>query len=215
MKKKIYVCPKCGSALNFSSNPMYTFHCERCDMLWHNYEAKEVEQPRMEGIVDYTDLARASMEIKSITDKAIAESTKQIEIKGEDIVEQIAEYINETIHPILSSGLYTDRIFQDNARIYSRHFKLSFGEYLPYGKSYQAHLFGDNGMLRVFFNRNGEYAIEAQDSKMLLWLVEEWATLKDSMKRMIAYGIQECDKANQNKLKKQEELSNVINNFRL
>jgi hypothetical protein len=50
---------------------------------------------------------------------------------------------------------------------------------------------------------------------MLPWLVKEWAELKDSMKRMIAYGIKECDAANKKRVEKQEELSKVINSFRL
>lgn len=215
MKKKIYVCPRCGKALNFSDNPEYTFQCLDCDEDFYSFEAKEIEQPRMEGVVDYTDLAKASMEIKSITEKAIQESTKQIEIKGKDIVEQIVEYVNETVHPILSTGLYNNRDFYDHAKISSRHFQLTFANYGIYGRSYQAQLYGDNGLLRVYFNKNGEYTIEAASSHMLPWLVEEWAGFKDTMKRMIAYGIREHDKANQKKIEQQKALEATINSFRL
>lgn len=215
MKKKIYLCPKCGRALNFSDNPEYTFQCFECDEDFYAFEAKEIEQPRLEGIVDYTELAEATVQIKNITDKAIAESTRQIEIKGKDIVEQIAEYINETINPILSTGLYKDKVFTSRIHIRTSHFCIDFNEYNYYGKPYGAQLFGDNGSLRIYFNRNHEYSIEAQKSHMLPWLVEEWAQLKDSMKRKIAYGLQECDAANKKRLAEQEELSKFISSFRL
>ena len=45
MRKKIYVCPKCGRALNFSDNLEYTFQCMDCDEDFYTFEAKEVEQP--------------------------------------------------------------------------------------------------------------------------------------------------------------------------
>lgn len=215
MKKKIYVCPKCGRGLNFSDNPEYTFQCFECDEDFYTFEAKEVEQPRMEGIVDYTDLAKASMEVKAITDKAIQESRRQIEIKGKDIVEQICEYINETIKPILDTGIYKDATFKDCARIYSSHFQLRFGSYLPDIGECQAQLFGYNGGLCVYFNAKHEYYINNVNSNILRGIVEEWPRLKDSMHRMIKYGITESDKANQKKLEKQKEIAEVIESFRL
>lgn len=214
MKKKIYVCPKCGRGLNFSDNPEYTFQCMDCDEDFYAFEAKEIEQSRMEGIVDYTDLAKASMEIKAITDKAIQESRKQIEIKGKDIVEQICEYINETIKPILDTGLYNDAKFRDCARIYSSNLSLRFGTYLVNGEC-QAQLWGHNGMLRVYFQDNQKYYIEHVEDGFIRKIVEEWPKLKDSMHRMIRYGIEECKKEQQKRIEKQEELSKVIDSFRL
>lgn len=215
MKKKIYVCPKCGCALNFSDEPEYTFRCVQCDEYFHSFEAKEVEQPRMEGIVDYTDLSKASMEIKAITDRAIQESNKQIEIKGKDIVEQICEYINETIKPILDTGIYNDATFRDCARIYSSNLELRFGAYRAKNGECQLQLYGHNGMLRVYFKDNHEYYIENVDNGFIRKIVEEWPKLKDSMHRMIKYGIIECEKKQQKRIEEQEELSKVIDSFRL
>ena len=215
MKKKIYVCPKCGRGLNFSDNPEYTFQCFECDEDFYAFEAKEIEQPRMEGIVDYTDLAKASMEIKAITDKAVQESKRQIAIKGKDIVEQICEYINETIKPILDTGIYHDAKFIDCAKIYSSNLSLRFGDYIPkYGRC-QAQLYGHNGMLRVYFDGNHKYYIEHIEDGFIRKIVEEWPKLKDSMQRMIRYGIEECKKEQQKRIEKQEELSKVIDSFRL
>ena len=215
MKKKIYVCPKCGKALNFSDNPEYTFQCLDCDEDFYSFEAKEIEQPRMEGIVDYTDLAKASMEIKAITNNAIQASNKQIEIKGKDIIEQICEYISETVKPIINSGIYKDYRFCDCARIYNGVLRLDFHDYGGSARGYQAQLFGDRGSLRVYFNGNNEYIIEQFDISGLPRIVESWAEFKKTMNRMITYALKECDKENQKKIETQKELEAVINNFKL
>lgn len=214
MKKKIYVCPNCGRALNFSEDTEYTFYCGDCGDYLHEYEAKIEEQARLEGIVDFTDLANASMEIKAITDKAIKESNKQIQIKGKTIIEQVSEYISETINPIISSGIHEDAQFRDCARIYTSHLRINFGSYAV-GGGCQAQFWGDNGTICVYFRHDGKYFIEDRGDNGLLWLVKEWSSLKDSMNRMIKYALTECDKANQKKIEKQDELSRVINSFRL
>lgn len=214
MKKKIYVCPNCGRALNFSEDRDYTFYCGDCGDYFHEYEAKTEEQARMEGVKDYTELAKASMEIKAITEKAITDSNRQITIKGKSIVEQISEYISETVKPILDTGIYNDRKFVDCARIYTRHFNIRFGDYCV-ASGCQVQLWGENGALCVYFRKDGKYFIEDRGDKALPWLVEEWSKLKDSMNRMIPYALNECNKENQRKLAQQEELSKVIDSFRL
>lgn len=215
MKKKIYVCPFCGRALNFSIDENYTFFCVECGSHFHEYEATTEEQKRMEGIVDYTELTEAAMKVKEITDKAIQESHKQIEIKGKDIVGQVVEYVYETIKPVLVADMHKISRFRDSTAIYSSHFQLSFGNYGVNGKAYQAQLYGHNGTLRVYFNHDGYIIEEAGSETMLRWLVEEWAKLKDSMKRMIPYAINRCNEENEKALEKQKEMSNIINSFRL
>jgi len=215
MKKKIYVCPNCGRALNFSEDANYTFYCGDCGDYFHEYEAATEEQARMEGIVDYTDLAKASMEIKAITDKAIKENERQVEIKSKDILGQVLEYISETIQPILDSGMYKEPKFIDCARIYTSNFELSFGRYIPNNKEHQAQLFGRNGNLRVYFHITDRYLIDNVVTGVTPYLVQDWQKLKDSMHRMIPYAIDECNKANQKKLEQQREKEQIINSFRL
>lgn len=214
MKRKIYVCPKCGRALNFSDNPEYTFQCFECNEDFYMFEAKEMEQPRMEGVKDCTELAKVCTEIDAITNKAIKDSEKQIEIKGKDIIEQISEYISETIKPIISSDLHMNSKFRDCARIYTSHLRINFGNYCVAGGC-QAQFWGENGTLCVYFRQDGKFFIEDRGNRALCWIVKEWAELKDSMNRMIAYGINECNKANLKKLETQKEKENIINSFRL
>lgn len=67
----------------------------------------------------------------------------------------------------------------------------------------------------IYFNANHEYHIESISNEKLRYVVESWSGLKDSINRMIPYAIKEYDKANQKKLEKQKEMSEVIDSFRL
>lgn len=222
MKRKIYLCPKCGRALNFSPLSEYTFYCVDCDEDFYSFEAKEVEQPRMEGITDFTELAEASMKVKEITESAIQESKRQIEIKGNTILEQIAEYINETLRPIFDSGIYKEGRFTSHTAMYHGRLRLQFHDFTENGKEYNARFMIDgsnyyyeSAHVYIYFNANHEYHIESISNEKLRYVVESWSGLKDSINRMIPYAIKEYDKANQRSLERQKEMSEVIDSFRL
>ena len=60
MKKVIYLCPKCGKALNFSNDAEYTFRCSYCNEHFHDNEAIIEEQGKLEGVKDFTELVEAA-----------------------------------------------------------------------------------------------------------------------------------------------------------
>lgn len=223
MKRKIYVCPNCGRALNFSEDSEYTFYCGDCGDYLHEYEAKTEEQSKIEGVKDYTQLVEASMKIKEITDTAIVESHKQIEIKGLTILEQIVEYINETLRPIFDSGVYKENNFTSHAAMYHGRLRLQFHNHeVKRGQWYDARLMIDGSDYHyesmwecIHFNANHEYYIDRVPNEKLRFIVENWSGLKDSINRMIPYALKEYDKANQRRLEKQKEMSEVIDSFRL
>jgi len=221
MKKKIYLCPNCRRALNFSDNTKYTFYCMYCDEHFHDYEADTEEQARMEGVVDYTELAKAAMKVKEITETTLEANRKCIKIKGESIIEQIAEYIHETLKPVFGSGIYKENRFQSSACMYHGRFRLQFHDTVIDGKTYNARLMIDGSSfyyeseyICAYFNEN-EYHINDVSINRLPFIVEHWSGLKDSISRMIPYAIDKCNQANQKRLEEQKELSEVINNFRL
>ena len=222
MKRKIYLCPKCGRALTFSDNPEYTFQCLDCDEDFYSFEAKEVEQPRMEGVKDYTQLVEAPMKVKEITDSAIGEGQRYITLKGQDILEQIAEYINETLRPIFDSEIYEAYAFTSHAAMYHGKLQLKIEPHeAKNGLWYDARLIiNGHGYYEsmcecIHFNSNHQYLIRKISNTKLRFIVENWSGLKDSINRMIPYAIKEYNKANQRSLERQKEMSEVIDSFRL
>ena len=177
----------------------------------------------MEGIKDYTSLVEASMKIKEITNTAINESDKQIIIQAKDILEQIAEYINETIRPIFDSGIYKEYAFTSHAKMYNGRLRFQFYTHeAKKGRWYDARLMIDGNSFYyesmrecIHFNANHEYCLRNISHEDLRFIVENWAGLKDSINRMIPYAINEYNKANEKRLEKQNKLSEAINNFRL
>lgn len=219
MKRKIYLCPKCGRALNFSDNPEYTFQCFDCDEDFYEFEAEVKEQARMEGIPDYTQLVEASIKVKEITDTAIEESKRYIEVKGTSIAEQIAEYIYETIKPILVTPIHKHYKFRDSAAIYNRKLKLKFTDYQVDGVHFNAALLIDRTNygepVPIMYFKASIYRVEPISENQFIMLAEYWQGLKESISRMIPYAIKEYDKTNKRSLEKQKEMSEVIDSFRL
>lgn len=219
MKKKIYVCPDCSRALNFSEDTEYTFYCVDCGVHFHECDVETEEQSRMEGIKDFTELAEVAMKIKEITDKAIQESDKQIKIKANDIVGQVSEYINEVIRPIIDSGIYKEHEFKSHVAIYNGRLRLEF----PYGQTDDEHIAvfklassaHDIARNCVYFYANHTYKAYQLGEICLREIVENWHGFKDSMNRMIPYAIDCFNKENQEKIEKKQEMSDVLNSFRL
>lgn len=217
MKKKIYVCPKCGKALNFSDNPEYTFQCFDCDEDFYEFEAVEKEQQKLEGIKDFTSMIEAAMEIQAIKNKATESHERYISIKSNDIVDQVCQYIYETIKPVLETDIHKSTKFRDSAAIYTSNFRLDFGIWQEVeGKYFAAlitHYYGEKYVI-AFFNKEG-YKMFTSRKFYLTDLVQDWKKLKDSMNRMIPYAITEYNQYNAKEVDRVAKEEEIINNFRL
>ena len=218
MKKKIYVCPKCGKALNFSDNPEYTFQCLDCDEDFYEFEAIVKEQEKLEGIKDFTSMVDAATRIKEIKDQVAEDHTRYISIKSQDIVGQVCEYIYETLQSILNTSIHKSSKFRDSAAIYTSNLRLIFGIWKDNGKEYYAtlYLIGDYSTSYEIarFNQD-EYVLCDNIERYLITLVEGWKSLKDSMNRMIPYAIKEYNEYNAKEIAKIQETKDIIDNFRL
>lgn len=217
MKKKIYLCPNCGRALNFSDNPEYTFQCFDCDENFYEFEAIEKEQNKLEGVQDFTDMIEAAMEIKAIKDKVTESHERYISIKSNDIVGQICEYIYETIRPVLETNIYKSSKFRNSAAIYTNNFRLEFGIWSEVGEKYFASLatcyYGEKYTIALF--NKDRYKKLDNRTFFLTDLVKDWINLKNSMNRMIPYAIKEYNAYNQKEVEKQEEEASIIDGFKL
>lgn len=214
MKKKIYLCPKCERALNFSDNPEYTFQCFDCDEDFYEFEAIVKEQPKLEGIKDYTDIIAASVEIDRIANETIKESNKYISLQGKSILEQIGEYIYETIKPIINANMHEKSVFRDHATVYCNSVQLKwwsreYGICLVVDRTYS------DPITVMSFTHNGYKILENVGQTTTLKLIEKWPSLKESMSRMIPYGLNEYNKYMQREVEKQKEKADIIENFKL
>lgn len=220
MKKEIYCCPNCGEPMGFSNHPNYTFYCKRCAIDFHEDAAIIKTEPNKVEIEDYTDLVEASMKIKELATASIEASKKQIEIKGNDMMEQIAQYIHATIKPILESEIYKNGTFKNFAAIYYHNLKLYFGRYVGDGPKYSACLYLDSdyhcvsGKSVILFNKD-EYKVCSTTEENKVVIAELWSGLKESMNRMLKYAFNEYNKAMQKEVENQQKKVDVIDRFKL
>lgn len=226
MKKTIYVCPKCGKALNFSDNPEYTFQCFDCDEDFYSFEAVEKEFDRIEGVKDFTNLVDVAARINAIKNQVVEESTKLVAIKSNDIIGQIGEYIYATIKPVLESKIINNSKFRENAEIRTMHLKFNFlpDDYkyhrtTPYNASLVLCGAGCHSTM-VCFNKDGCIVVDDADvvereRRVLSDIVAEWKQFKDSMNRVIPEAIDAYNKSNAKQAEEAQNRIDAINNFRL
>lgn len=226
MKKTIYVCPKCGKALNFSDNPEYTFQCFDCDEDFYAFEAVEKEFDRIEGVKDFTNLVDVAERINAIKNQAMEESTKLVAIKSNDIIGQIGEYIYATINPVLKSKITNNSKFRENTEIRTTHLKFNF---LPDGYSYhRTTQYNASLVLRVAgcystmvcFNTDGCIVVDdatviERERRVLPDIVDEWKQFKESMNRVIPEAIDAYNQSNAKQAEEAQKRMDVVNNFKL
>lgn len=166
---------------------------------------------------DFTSMIDAAMEIKEIKDKSVESHERYISIKSNDIVDQICQYIYETIKPVLETDIHKSSKFRDSAAIYTSNFKLDFGIWQEFEGKYFATLrtshYGEKYTI-AFFNKDG-YKISIDRKFCLTNLVQDWKKLKDSMNRMIPYAIKEYNEYNAKEVDRIAKEEKIINNFRL
>lgn len=216
MKKEIYCCPNCGEPMGFSNHPNYTFCCKKCAIDFSEDVAIIKTEPNKVEIEDYTDLVEASMKIKELATASIEASKKQIEIKGNDMMEQIAQYIHAIIKPILESEIYKDDSFKSAVVIYYHKLKFKFGEC----KGYDAGLYLDNDYIygdrleMILFNKD-KYLIFPTGEGHKVKIAQLWSGLKESMNRMLKYAFDEYSKSMQKEVENQQKKIDIINGFKL
>lgn len=220
MKKEIYCCPNCGEPMGFSNHPNYTFCCKKCAIDFSEDAAIIKTEPNKVKIEDYTDLVEASMKIKELATASIEASKKQIEIKGNDMMEQIAQYIHATIKPILESEIYKNDKFNSAAAIYYHNLKLYFNRYVGDGRVYNACLYFDSdyhcvsGKTVILFNKN-EYKVCSTTEEDKVKIAQLWSGLKESMNKMLKYAFDEYSKSMQKEVENQQKKIDIINGFKL
>lgn len=226
MKKTIYVCPKCGKALNFSDNPEYTFQCFDCDEDFYAFEAVEKEFDRIEGVKDFTNLVDVAERINAIKNQVIEENTKLVAIKSNDIIGQIGEYIYATIKPVLESKITNNSKFRENTEIRTMHLKFNF---LPDGYSYHKTTPYNASLVlchagcystMVCFNKDlcivvDDAEVVERERRVLPDIVAEWKQFKDSMNHVIPEAIDAYNKSNAKQAEETQKRMDVINNFKL
>ena len=165
-------------------------------------------------IMNYNQMLENANAVKVLVNKTIECSKDYTNIKSDDVLEQIAEYIAETISDILNDPICSDSTFRSYAA--SNH--LSFASYGGLGEGAQAQFFfaHEGAHLRLYFNTIGHWwADKKVTDNGLKSLIKQWPDIKQQIDCALKRGINQYNARLASQLSRQLELHDAIKNFKI
>lgn len=169
-------------------------------------------------IMNYNQMLENANAVKVLVNKTIECSKDYTDIKSDDVLEQIAEYIAETISDILHDPICQDVRFCNHVNGGG----LSFGQY---GSLSTARAGGANAQfffsyegthLRLLFNPIGYWWEDKTVSNNgLKRLIKDWPEYKQQMNNAIQAGINHYNERLATELSRQLELHEAVKNFKV
>jgi hypothetical protein len=165
-------------------------------------------------IMNYNQMLENANAVKVLVNKTIECSKDYTDIKTDDVLDQIAQYLANTISDILHDPICSDRTFRhDSSNGY-----LSFGAYGGAGTGAQAQFFFACGgtILRIYFSAIGYWwADKTITDAGMRSLIKDWPGIKQYIHDGINRGIKAHNNKLSKELSKQLELHEAIKNFKV
>jgi hypothetical protein len=165
-------------------------------------------------IMDYNQMLENANAIKVLASKTIECSKDYTDVKSNDILEQIAQYIADTISDVLHDPICQDTTFRN----YASGGGLSFSSYGGDGRGAQAQFFFsiEGTHLRLYLSAIGYWwADKKVTDNGLKALIKMSPEMKKQMNDAIKRGINQRNEKMSTQLSRQLELHDVIKNFRV
>ena len=168
-------------------------------------------------IMNYNQMLENANAVKVLVNKTIECSKDYTDIKSDDILDQIAEYIANTISDILHDPICKDPTFYNHVKGGG----LSFGRYgsvsqKAAGANAQFFFSCEGTHLRLLFNPIGYWW---EDKKVtdngLQCLMRDWPVMKKQMDHAIQAGINHHNERLSTELSRQLKLHDAIKNFQV
>jgi hypothetical protein len=165
-------------------------------------------------IMNYNQMLENANAVKILVNKTIECSKDYTDIKSDDVLEQIAEYIANTISDILHDPICSDSTFRN----YASGGGLSFARYGGDGEGAQAQFFfsTEGTHLRLYFNAIGHWWADKKVSDNgLKALIRLWPEIKQQINAALKRGIDRHNERLSTQLSRQLELHDAIKNFQV
>lgn len=166
-------------------------------------------------IINYEEMIHNANLVKTLANKTIECSKDYVGARKDDIIDQMMEYLAETVHDVLVSGIDLDTSFCERA---NKGDGLSFGRFGGNGTGARLQFFFNYGntYLRVYFNEDGYwYATKEISNSGLKYLIDHWDKYKQSWNDAIQYGIVRMNSSKASELEKQLALHEAVKNFQI
>lgn len=166
-------------------------------------------------IMNYTEMINNANIIKELANKTIECSKDYVDARKNDIIDQMMDYLMETISDVFASNLDRDESFRKRA---NAGYGLSFARFGGRGVGARLQFWynQDGTYLRVFFNETG-YWYDAKEisNDGLKNLIDIWDEYKLSWDSAITSGIRHMNSAKVHELEKQLAIHEMVKNFKI
>lgn len=168
-------------------------------------------------IMNYAEMLSNANVIKALANKTIECSKDYTDSRKDDIIDQMMEYIAETVSDVLESEVDLDREFWEKAN-QTPH--ITFGRFGGDGASARLQFWYNTGKdgtyIRVYFNEIGYwYAAKEISDTGLKSLIDGWPRIKQSFHIAITNGINAANRSLNNKVIEQLALHEAVKNFKI
>ena len=165
-------------------------------------------------IMNYLEMLENAETVKKLTEKTIECSKDYVESRKTDVIDQMLEYIMNTLSDILHSDLINSHVFRRQANLSKGLSFSSFGTSRGPASVQFFYNNGDGTYLRAYFTQQGYWCEQNNLSQSSLsCLIKEWPEYKTSWKNNLKWAINAVNERASKDLAKQLEIHETIKNF--
>ena len=169
-------------------------------------------------IMNYNQMLKNANAVKVLVDKTIECSKDYTDLRKDDIIEQMINYIYHSLKDAMKLNMITSEFLLTVDSRLRDNLWLTCGPCGGDGKNaqLQVHICRFGSVIRYFMNENGYWVSQHQVSdEMLRYLIERWERYKQYLDQGIREAIDAANQNNQYKLTQQLKLHEAIKNFQV
>lgn len=168
--------------------------------------------------MNYNQMLENANAVKVLVNKTIECSKDYTDLRKDDVIEQMINYIYHTFKNAMELNMVTKEFLLDVDKYLRGNLWLTCGPFGGDGKGaqLQVHFSRFDGVIRYFMNENGYWVSQHQiTDDMMRYLIERWEEYKEYLDQGIKDAIAATNKTNQYKLSQQLKLHDAIKNFKV
>lgn len=169
-------------------------------------------------IMNYNQMLENANAIKILANKTIECSKDYTDLRKDDVIEQMINYIYHTLKSAMELNMVTQEFILEVDKYLRGNLWLSYGPFGGDGRGaqLQVHFSRFDGVVRYFMNENGYWVSQHRvTDDMIRYLIKHWEEYKKYLDQGIKDAIAVTNKANQYKLSQQLKLHDAIKNFQV
>lgn len=169
-------------------------------------------------IMNYSEMLENANAVKILVNKTIECSKDYTDLRKDDVIEQMINYIYHTFKSAMELNMVTKEFILEVDKYLRGNLWLTYGPFggVGRGAQLQVHFSRSDTIIRYFMNKDGYWVSQHQvTDDTLQYLIERWAEYKQYLDQGIKDAIAVTNKVNQYKLSQQLKLHDAIKNFKV